>query len=68
MVGAYDYTIGRGLIMHNMCRAVTLIILFCVVHLSGGRLALGTNPFPTASNGRETVRIEGRIGAEYYEC
>ena len=36
------------------------------MHRSGGRLAFGTNPFTTASKGRETVMIEGRIGAESF--
>ena len=55
--------------MHNMAVAVSLIIIAValIIILYGGRLAFGKNPFTTASKGRETVMIEGRIGAEY-EC
>ena len=63
MVGAYTME-GVFIIM---AVAVALIIIFCVGAPFGGRLAFGTNPFTTASKGRETVMIEGRIGAEY-EC
>ena len=56
--------------MHDMAVAVAvavaLIIIFCVRAPSGGEV-VGTNPFPTASKGRETVMIEGQMGAEY-EC
>ena len=52
-----------------MAVAIALIITFAYVHFSGGRLAFGTNPFPTAAKRREreTVMIEGQMGAEY-EC
>ena len=63
MVGAYDW---KGS-LSCMAVAIALIITFAYVHFSGGRLAFGTNPFPTAAKRRETVMIEGQMGAEY-EC
>ena len=46
-----------------MAVAIALIITFAYVHFSGGRLAFGTNPFPTAAKRREreTVMIEGQM-------
>ena len=54
--------------MHDMAVAVAVaLIIISILRTCTFREVVGTNPFPTASKGRETVMIEGRIGAEY-EC